>query len=421
MTTAIAATTADSFDVAQLRALPAAKAQALYDLAASVGVPICYQVAAHALAGALAETLHALTLREIELEAVREHVATLQANPPAALPSAPISPATLQDDQPAPEPGAEACEAISPTTAPKPARQSAPRVAKAPKPTGPDLSAPLATPPRAKRAAGAFHVVWDDGSCTTVTAVTYHADKPATRWAAALQAADRLRRMRGRNAYAASFGPGHVVHGRWIKGAAGVFQESATWWELMAARPMPALLAVVDDQTGEAFDAPAGSRFGAGDQVRALQLEAQVVRPISLERAPTGRTFLQITSSIIGDLDQVEPAPALETADPGQAVACADLHALDGELVVIPKAHLAMTVADWRTGRAEADETAIDYAVSLLAVAESEGMLVYTFRRTVGGRNFQLIRSDGRVRLYPAGAAQYLAHALPANVIRLAA
>jgi hypothetical protein len=212
-----------------------------------------------------------------------------------------------------------------------------PRRTTAPKSDPADLSAPLGSIPRAKACAGAYVVRWADGSETTLSGVVHHRDKPATRWAAAFQAADRLRRLRMRHSYAEGLDMGAgLLHGRWeIVG--GVRRERADWWRLVQITPMAALVSITTED-GETFEAPEGTAYGAGDPEAAAVLEAaltQARHPLIEVRHPGELASMRLEAvETFGALDSaaaVEPATAKE----GDGLAGADPRDLDGVDVVI--------------------------------------------------------------------------------------
>lgn len=154
-----------------------------------------------------------------------------------------------------------------------------------PKPvTGPDLAAKL--PALTKRATLAGAVCeWSDGS-STYQRVGYM--KPADRFAAAFQACDRLRRLRARHQWRASlradvvtmFGDdvspslaGHMAQTLCGDTATimGIWRDTPDWMAYVAAHPMPHLVGVLFEETGEAFAPPAGTTYGAGDALAAAE------------------------------------------------------------------------------------------------------------------------------------------------------
>lgn len=253
----------------------------LYSLARTSGAPAAYEQAAHALAAALeAERAVSRAFRR-----------------PAPLAS--IRPVDQSD--PAPQ--------SAPLPKAKSARKASP---------GDDLAERLTRPPRAKVAVSAFVCRWEDGSETRVSAVVYHAGKPATRWAAAFQAADRLRRLRHaryleNTKWSASGLPDHAwyAEGRFAQGPCGVDLHSQAWHRLVRALPMPALVAIIDEVSGETFSAAAGSAYGAGDPNEvATQLEAILHPPVkgirpqsdvaSAFRRPTPQRPISLGASCAG-------------------------------------------------------------------------------------------------------------------------
>jgi hypothetical protein len=368
-----------SLSILQLQGLPAAKALALYDLATATRVGIVAEIAGHALAGAL-----------------RRALADLAAFQAAAPVSAPIA----QADAPAaPAPRARA-------------RKAAPAAKML------DLAAPLADPPRARTATGAFHCVWADGLATFVSAVPWHAAKAETRWAAAFQAADRLRRSRARESYADSLTTAQsAVSGRYVMGPMGVRRESPQWLELIALRPMPALLAIVEESTGAAYEP--GGEFGAGDIERARHLESQLVSPI-IPGATVGRTtnraiLLQAQEASARDAFCYEPEPApLVTATAGASVGAVTMDDLQGAAVVINleaadrheralQAAYAQVKAEEGINATNTDEAGHALArfrgglPALRQAAGGESLTRYTFARGTGGRTFTLTDSRGHL------------------------
>ncbi len=383
-----------SLSIPQLQALPAAKALALYDLATATRVGIVAEIAAHALAGALRRAL-------ADLEA-------LQAAPAV---SAPI----VQPEAP-------------PVPAPRPRARKAAPAAKIF-----DLAAPLADPPRARTATGAFHCVWADGTATFVSAVPWHGAKAETRWAAAFQVANRLRRSRARDSYAESLTTAQsAVSGRYVMGPMGVRRESAEWLELIAVRPMPALLAIVEETTGAIYE-PEGV-FGAGDADRARHLESQLVSPI-IPGATAGRTthraiLLQAQEASARDVFRHEPEPApLVTAEAGAPVGAVNMDDLQGAGVVInleaaDQRAEALRIAYARVKAEEGDNSANtrDAAhaltifrgglAALRQAAGGESLTRYTFARGTGGQTFTLTDSRGHLIRFGAQSMAALAHAV---------
>lgn len=92
-----------------------------------------------------------------------------------------------------------------------------------------------------------FVIAWTDGTQTLVRGVIY--DRPADRWAAAYQAADRLRRLRARHGWEGEAG----APVRWARGPLGLRIESADWWAYVSARPMPEAVAILGEN-GETYD-----------------------------------------------------------------------------------------------------------------------------------------------------------------------
>lgn len=225
---------------APLSFVTAETALAAYQMACTTGEPDSYEAAAHALAGAL------------KAERARRM---------APRPGAGAGPRLVVDNDPTPQ-------SARPTA--KPARKSAPMVA--------DLDAPL---PAAKRGspAGSFLIEWSDGSTTRVQGLAWPAAKPATRWARAYQAGNRVRRLRHARELQPELTRTAVVEGHRDTLSGGIAVDSAAWRELVAVMPLPALVGIVDETTGERFAAPEGTAFGAGDRVRACAVEASLCRP----------------------------------------------------------------------------------------------------------------------------------------------
>ena len=149
-------------------------------------------------------------------------------------------------------------------------------LALAPKPSAAakalDLSAPVPRPTKSATVAGVI-CEWSDGS-TTLQRVAFN--KPAHLWASAFQACDRLRRMRARHAWADELGAGSLERPgpAWHAPLMGVRRETADWWAYCRARPMPHLVAMMCEETGETFE-PVGT-FGAGDAALAGEILARI-------------------------------------------------------------------------------------------------------------------------------------------------
>jgi hypothetical protein len=116
---------------------------------------------------------------------------------------------------------------------------------KPPRKAGGDLAAPIKVGRRAKYW-GDFVIAWADGTETLVRGVIY--DRPADRWAAAFQAADRLRRMRLRHAWE------HEPDAppRWTRGPLGLQIQSQPYEAFVRERPMPAPVQILAED-GEVF------------------------------------------------------------------------------------------------------------------------------------------------------------------------
>lgn len=351
-------------------------ALALYDLAVTSGAASAYEAAAHALAKAL-QRQKALS------------VAMSRPAPVAPL-GAPCEPPKV-----------------------KPARKVSARAAKA---ADEDLTALFSTP-RNKAATGSFWVVWEDGTATRVSGVVYNSAKPLTRWAAALRAADQLRRMRARHAYAAQLAEmadGDVPALK-VRTTGGIMVDSPDWQRLAQVRPMAALAAIYDETSGEMFNAPAAGRYGVGDIAEASALEARLVPPrlfwrrAEIERQG-GRLFRARPSGVMivyeqgnsGELRMadLEPAalasmrsnareafcddqepPPLDTAALGAAPPASFLE-IDGRAVVID-----------RTAARDQDN---QHFVNRWASNAAGDLIRWTFKRLPGGREFRLTASDGR-------------------------
>jgi hypothetical protein len=364
-------------------------ALALYDLARTSGAASAYEAAAHALARALQ--------RQIIIGA------TLR-------PSAPLSAAL----------GAPS-EQAAPVAAKK-------RTARAER-VEDDLAALFSRPPRNKAATGAFWCVWADGTATRVCGVVYHGGKPQTRWAAALAAGDTLRRLRARHEYARQLEAmaGVELRAMQVRTSCGVMADSPDWQHLARVRPMAALLAIYDENTGETFTPPPGGRYGAGDANEAANLEARIVPPRLFWReaeisAQGGRIFrgrahspgiayemdgsghLRVADGACDFLASRRAAAvaafelppvivAKATAVPG-ATAPTNMHDLDGAAVVFD---LAGIVAAFERASTEAKHKAraLLLLVERHATAPEGGLVRYTARRLAGGFAFRLTASDG--------------------------
>lgn len=351
-------------------------ALALYDLAVTSGAASAYEAAAHALARALQ--------RQKAISAAKPRLTVV-----ASL-GAPCEPVAV-----------------------RPARKAARRATEATE----DALTALFTTPRSKAATGSFWVVWTDGTATRVSGVVFNATKPQTRWAAALKAADQLRRMRARHAYAvqlAEMAAGDVPALK-VRTSAGVMVDSAEWQRLAAVRPMAALAAIFDETSEEMFTPPEGRCYGAGDAEEARALEARLVparlfwRRAEIERqggrifrghAPGAMIVYERPDSVklrMADMDapalasmrasardafeSVIPPKALEFADVG-AEAPESFFDLDGRTVVIDP-----TASDSDGDR--------QFAMAWGAVPGGR-LIRYTFKRLPGGREFRLTATDGR-------------------------
>lgn len=350
-------------------------ALALYDLAVTSGAASAYEAAAHALARALQR---------------QKAIAAAKARPTVAQPlGAPCEPVAV-----------------------KPARKASRRAAEAD-----DALTALFTTPRSKAATGSFWVVWSDGTATRVSGVVYNATKPQTRWAAALKAADQLRRMRARHAYAAQLvemAAGDVPALK-VRTSGGIMVDSAEWQRLAAVRPMAALAAIFDETSEEMFTPPEAGRYGAGDAEEARALEARLVparlfwRRAEVERqggrifrghAPGAMIVYERPDSVklrMADMDapalasmRASARDAFESLTPPKVLEFANVGAetpesffdLDGRAVVIDP---AATSSDG------------DRQFAMAWGAASGGRLIrYTFKRLPGGREFRLTATDGR-------------------------
>lgn len=390
---------------ARLATVGALKARALYTLARTTGAGVAYEAAAHALAGALEAAEAALGAAQAAAKALD----TLQGDKP---PRAKRKAATAGD----------ACEPL-------------------------DLAAALRSPPKSKARVGAFHCIWADGSCTFVSGVLYHGDKPDSRWGAAFQAADRLRRIRARREYAASLNtPWSALGDTEIVGAAGVRQLAPAWLELLQVRPMPALAEIVDE-AGECF-APAGA-FGAGDEARARELEAALVTPCNPHQAailrreghhpsqaadglavyrserqfaafPTGWTPMRRQVRQLEALEAFAPTTDEETAEAprgpataeaGAPISPASLHDVDGAEVVINRDLVAAHIEMQRRGELDIRDSL--WPLHGAAGDEGGALVAYRLRRGTGGFTFTLTDTTGRQVRFGADRLPYLAQAQP--------
>lgn len=205
----------------------AASALGLYAFANASGAPEAHRAASHALAGAL----EALMLAQAEVQAVRRHMVA---------------------------------------RTPRKAKEAAVM----------DLSRPLKVAPR-NRTTGAFTVRFADGSATFVSGVVSDARDPATKWIAAAQAADRLRRIRDRRAYLAELVQDGAPAGLWTINA-GIRQETPAFWRGLFSRPLAALASLTDEDTGETFDAASAALFGLGDPDELAKAADAMRRPFRL-------------------------------------------------------------------------------------------------------------------------------------------
>ena len=122
------------------------------------------------------------------------------------------------------------------------------------------LDAPLPKPAR-KWPVDSFVATWADGTQTKVSSVPYKGE--AMKWAAAFQAADRLRRLRTARKLRLAKSPGATV-----KGPCGVTVRSPQWWDYVKAMPAPAL-AELRAESGDVLQVPLACAWGAGDPERA--------------------------------------------------------------------------------------------------------------------------------------------------------
>lgn len=369
-------------------AVTAEAALALYDLAVTSGAASAYEAAAHALAKAL-QRQKALSL-------------ALGRPAPAAPLGAPCEPALAA-----------------------PRRKAS---AKAAKVADDDLTA-LFTAPRNKAVTGSFWVVWADGSATHVSGVVYNGAKAQTRWAAALRAADQLRRLRARHAYALELEAmaAGAVPGLKVRTSADVMVDSPDWQRLTAVRPMAALAAIYDGTSAEMFTPPDGRDYAAGDLIEARALEARLVPPrlfwrkteikrqggFIYDRKGDGASIVyelpnrqnllmadmsphalrSMRASAQEAFSDSQETPPVVTADPGAAPP-ASFFDLDGRAVVIdPEA---------------ADTKSLSYWVANWATDSAGKLIRWTFKRLPGGREFRLTRSDGRCVNVDGGKAKLL-------------
>lgn len=368
-------------------------ALALYDLARTTGAASCYEAAAHALARALQ----------------REKAKGAAFGRPGV-----VSPVL----------GAP-CEPVA-VAAPKK------RSAKVQQ-RDDDLTALFARPSRAKAGTGSFWCVWDDGTATRVSGVIFHAARPETRWAAAFQAADALRRLRARHDYARQLETmaDCTVRSLQARTSCGIMVDSPEWQRLAAVRPMAALASIHDELDGQVFTPPAGGRFGAGDAGAASLLEAALV-PARLfwRRAEIvtqgghvarGRDHSAGVSYLMSDGEAVRVAdgdseflaarrgqvraaleeqdkltarPALKATASGANRASPNLHDLDGAAVVMDADLIALRIeAADRNERGALEHFA---RIAKPWVATSEGQPIrYTLARLAGSKAFRLTASDG--------------------------
>jgi hypothetical protein len=399
----------------------------LYQIARTAGAPAAYEAAAHALAAALQAANVAARLDR---------------------PADQRQPARAADSDPA-TPAADTGETRRANLPRRPSAKAAP--------AGDDLAGALGNIPKNKLASGAFVVTWADGSETFVSAVSWHAGKPATRWAAAFQAADRLRRMRGRAAYAADLATGADSVARYYRDGSGLERETPDFQALTACRPLPALATIGEELTGETFTAPDGSAFGAGDPDRARALEAAICQPFTPwrlhERRQAAREGLakdwayfrpaapDVADSAAGGwswftgwpqvwrdemrrdaLAAFAPeAPAAVTADKGEALTGADPRDVDGAAVVIDleAAHRRSAIAfperepEGREQRAAWDhrrEAWARGARAAMAMAETHPGRVWTLHAGPLGRSFT-IEGPGGGRSFNADALAFIARA----------
>lgn len=326
---------------AALSAITAETALAAYEIALQTGRPAAYETAAHALASALRVS-----------EARRRHA------PRPAPGSRPVLAVVNGVD-----PDAQSAPA-------RPKRQSASRPA-----DGPDLDARPTAVPRNKRASGAFLIVWADGSCLRVSAVPYHAGKPEGRWASAYQVANRLRRRRQSEALKADLARTSDLRGASRTLSGGIVTESDDWRAYLAAVPLPALKAIHCENTGEAFDAPAGSAFGGGDRAEADRLAQAMTVPLIANDSKGGWRSMMSRHSrealIIGafaDLEDAAPPPPAPV--PGEAVGDRPARDVDGREIVFCE-ETAEAAADAATAKAERARAA--YEAALPAEKEPTG------------------------------------------------
>lgn len=209
-----------------------ASAMGLYAFANANGAPEAHRAASHALAGAL----EALIAAQAEVQAVRRLM-----------------------------PG---------TTPTRKARKAAEKDSRM------DLARALKVA-RCNWTTGAFTARFADGSETFVSGVVSDARDRSTRWIAAAQSADRLRRVRDRRAYLAELLQDGAPAGLWAV-SAGIQQETPAIWRGVFSRPLPALVSLTDEDTGETFDAATALPFGAGDPDELAKAAATMARPFRL-------------------------------------------------------------------------------------------------------------------------------------------
>lgn len=314
-------------------------ALALYDLATTCGAAAAYEAAAHALARAL-----------------RRQVA-LAAALPRAQAAAPV--AVVQSG-----PMGAPCE---PVKAPPVKRR-----AKAADKPEPDALAEPFTTPKKTAAVGSFWVVWADGAATHVSGVVYNSAKPATRWAAALRAADNLRRLRNRRALRdelTSMAHGAPVAAETV-GAAYIRQESAAFLALVQSCPLAPLLAIYDETSAEMFEPPHGRPYGAGDSAKAWEAAARMVPPRAcwIDEA-RGADFLARRRRDAAEAFAV--ARIAETATPGPQVASA--RELDGQTVAIDGERLPLYFEALKAALSDATkESSAAYALTRETLAAAQ-------------------------------------------------
>ena len=246
-----------------------------------------------------------------------------------------------------------------------PEPQSAPKRSKAQSASGPDLDAPVKAAPKKGAAVGAFHVVWADGTVTRVSAVTYHAGKPDTRWPLAYQLANRLRRRRMARDLRADLEQTSRLVGADRILSGGIVSESEAWRAYLASVPLAPLSAIFCENTGEAFDAPDGSAFGAGDRAEADRLAQTMTAPRVLGE-PDALLSLEALRQQAHDARVLWETPKANPPAPiiGDPIGQSALETIDGRLVTYDGGDKASQIAE--------AQAAYDAAEAALRKAEEE-------------------------------------------------